>query len=369
MALAAAGCTVPNVDLEGRPCPCLSGWQCDESSQTCIREASETSSGVAEGSGSSGEASTSTSEAVTTEPAETTESPASEAFEVLAFSADWSTPQSVHWVWELAGDEADFRAYELWVATSAEALTGEDVLVFDREVNPELGRFSLANTNRVDLVVATISDGLLPGTEYYGQLHVLDTAGGRSVSPNVAVRPTTAEPTSSLTIFSDDDPFSPGSALPGCLARSEVAPSEGTHHFELTLECSSEGDPVCAPTEKPELECFENLRLQNLERAEATIGGGDFAEAFVELDVAIVPPDDNPAHGWWSDISIQHGGMWPGARGITLRADGMYRRYQIPLVQMGLTPDTFDGFVTGVRVGSKWRRGAVVRFDEVRLRW
>ncbi len=290
-------------------------------------------------------------------------------FEVVAFSADWSTPSSVHWIWELAGDEADFRAYEVWVATSPEALEQGDVVIFDRTVNPELGRYSLANTSGVDLVVGTISDGLQPSTEYYGQLHVLDTAGGQTVSSNVAVRPTTAEPTSSRTLFADDDPFSAGFGLPECMQRTDVAPSEGTHHFELLVACSAQEMSVCEEVTEPAAECFENLRLQNLELPEANIGGGDFADAFLELDVAIVPPDDSPAHGWWGDISIQHGAGWPGAQGITLRADGAYRRYQIPLSQMGLTPETFDGFVGGVRVGSQWRHGSVVRFDEVRLRW
>jgi len=356
-----AGCTVPNIDLEGRPCPCLGGWQCEAETQTCVREASADATST----------STSTSRETTTDTgAESSTGTAPlGAFEIETFSADWSTPQSMHWTWELRGAEEDFRAYELWVATSADALEQGDVVVFDRDVNPELGRFSLANTNGVDLVVGTITDGLQPGTEYYGQLHVLDTAGGRTVSPNVAVRPTTAEPTSSLLIFADEDPFPPGFALPGCFGRSDAAPSEGTHHFEFLVECAADGMPVCEPASDPAPECFENLRLQGLERPVADIGGGDFADAFLEVDVAIVPPDDNPAHGWWADISIQGSRGWPGLHGVTLRADGEYRRYQIPLGQMGLTAEAFDGVVQGVRVGSQWTRGAVVRLDEVTLRW
>lgn len=32
-----AGCTVPEVDLEGRPCPCVDGYVCDEPTNTCMR--------------------------------------------------------------------------------------------------------------------------------------------------------------------------------------------------------------------------------------------------------------------------------------------------------------------------------------------
>ncbi len=354
----AAGCSVPNIDLEGRPCPCLGGWQCEAETQTCVRGAGE-NSGTAQGSSTGGETSAESS----------TGTPPQAAFDIETFSADWSTPQSMHWTWELRGAEEDFRAFELWIATSADALEQGDVIIFDRDVNPELGRFSLANTNGVDLVVGTITDELLPGTEYWGQLHVLDTAGGRTVSPNVAVRPTTAEPTSSLVIFTDDDPFPPGFSLPACFSRSAAVPSEGTHHFEFLVECASDGIAACEPVSESAPECFENLRIQGLERPAADIGGGDFADAFLEIDIAIVPPDDAPAHGWWGDISIQTSEGWRGLYGVTLRADGEYRRYQVPLAQTGLTPETFDGVIQGLRVGSQWTRGAVVRLDEVTLRW
>ncbi|MGH1344258.1 MAG: hypothetical protein ACRBN8_22055 [Nannocystales bacterium] len=365
----ATGCPVPELDLEGRPCPCLGGWQCDAETQTCIREASE-ASGVAESTSSPGTGTTASTTGTTQVGAESsTGTPPQSAFEVVSFSADWSTPQSMHWTWELEGDEEDFRAYELWIATSAEALEAGDAIVFDRDLNPELGRYSLANTDGVDLVVGTISDGLQAGTEYYGQLHVLDTAGGRSVSSNVAVRSTTAEPTSSLSLFADDTPFPPGFPLPECLGRTDMAPSEGTHHFELLMECLPDGMPACEPVAEPGPECFENLRLQDLGLGPVDIGGGDFAEAFLELDIAIVPPDDSPAHGWWSDLSLQGSEGWPGLRGVTLRADGEYRRYQIPLTQIWATHEEFDGVIQGVRVGSQWRRGAVIRIDQISVRW
>ena len=40
--LACAGCTVPAIELEGKPCPCLDGYFCDVASNTCVRsDASE----------------------------------------------------------------------------------------------------------------------------------------------------------------------------------------------------------------------------------------------------------------------------------------------------------------------------------------
>jgi hypothetical protein len=36
-ALFLVACTVPDVELEGRPCPCVEGYVCDEASSTCLR--------------------------------------------------------------------------------------------------------------------------------------------------------------------------------------------------------------------------------------------------------------------------------------------------------------------------------------------
>lgn len=36
VAVAAAACRVPAVDLDGKSCPCASGWTCDVTSQTCV---------------------------------------------------------------------------------------------------------------------------------------------------------------------------------------------------------------------------------------------------------------------------------------------------------------------------------------------
>ncbi|MCB9621664.1 MAG: hypothetical protein H6721_30995 [Sandaracinus sp.] len=35
------GCFVGSVDLEGRPCPCASGWRCDEARNVCVRGESD----------------------------------------------------------------------------------------------------------------------------------------------------------------------------------------------------------------------------------------------------------------------------------------------------------------------------------------
>ena len=38
LGLAAGGCSIETFDLTGKQCPCVTGWVCDESSNTCVRD-------------------------------------------------------------------------------------------------------------------------------------------------------------------------------------------------------------------------------------------------------------------------------------------------------------------------------------------
>jgi hypothetical protein len=46
-ALLAGACFLPDLELEGRPCPCASGYTCDEATQTCHGDPTSTSTGTA----------------------------------------------------------------------------------------------------------------------------------------------------------------------------------------------------------------------------------------------------------------------------------------------------------------------------------
>lgn len=344
----AHGCVIADVDLAGKACPCADGWECDELTDTCRRsDVDDGGSGSAPG----------------------------EAFEIVAFSADWSTPNAIHWTWQVEGQEADFHAWEVHLSTSAEALeSGTDVVVVDGDDNPELDRFFLRNTQMDERVVGTVTADLEPSVEYFARLHVLDTAGGRTVSPNVAVKATGPAPIGGVPIFHDEDPFPPGYALPSCYVRTDVAPYEGTHHFELRHACTATDVATCASDEaEPTVECWENLRLQDMS---VELGAGfeasEFNDAYLELFVAIDAsgvPSGAPGHGWWSEIKLRAADAVWSYSPITIRADTTYRRVQIPLAQLGLDHATLAGLVQGVDVGSEWAHGSVIRVDEAQIRW
>lgn len=372
--LGASACTVGSVDLTGKACPCVAGWSCDLDTNTC-RRPSDPSSGTAGPSTSGPELPTGSSSVATvgadaSAGDETIGVPG--AFDVIEFSADWSTPNAIHWTWAVEGEAEDHHAWQVRVATSVEALDAGEGLVFDGDVNPELDRFSLRNTSGEEPVTGTITDGLTEDTGYFARLWVLDTAGGTSSSPNVAVRSTGMSPTGGEAIFSDAYPFPPGLSMPDCYTHTDTAPYGGsTHQFELHHRCDAEGVATC--TEQPEAtpDCWENLRLQGMNIPVIGLDVGDFPDAYVEVYVAVVnaPGTTSPGHGWWSELSVLASGEQWRYGGLTIRADGEYRRYQIPLTELGLSHRALASVVQGVRVGSTWQHGSVIRVDEAWIRW
>ncbi len=377
---AVTGCTVAPVDLDGKRCPCADGWVCDEASDRCRTAdagtgvgSSDVSSGISSSEGSSAVPDSTTAAASTTvEPTgDPSGQPVEDAFTVVSFAADWSTPNAIHWRWEVQGEASDFRAYEVWIADTAAAVDDPaTAVVFDGDVNPELDRFELRNSGDADLVEATITDALSPGTEYFARLHVLDTAGGRTTSANVAVRSTTAAPIDGVVVFGDESPFPPGYPLPACYVRSDAAPYGGTtHHFELAHFCSAGGTSSCIEADTAEPECWENLRWEGLEVAIAQLDAGDFTDAYLELAIAVDPPGDAIGHGWWSTVGVRVGDQNRSFSPLTIRADGEYRLVQVPLAQMGTTHAELAGQIQGARVGSTWHTGSVIRVDEAWIRW
>ena len=57
-ALPATGCTVDDLDLEGRRCPCIAGWVCDPARDLCVRARSNDASVELDGGGGSLDATT-----------------------------------------------------------------------------------------------------------------------------------------------------------------------------------------------------------------------------------------------------------------------------------------------------------------------
>lgn len=343
LVLAPLGCAVSGIDLDGKECPCVEGWECDVVSNVCVRAA------AADGGGTSGQA---------------------PRFVIDSVSADWATPNSIHWVWDAQGAAEDFFAFEIRLATSTAALDdGTDVLLFDRDTNPELGRYVLDDTRGVDLVRGTVTDGLEPMTDYYARLTVLDTAGGQVSSSNIAVDSTPPLATQAVVIFSEQPPA--GFAAPPCFSRSDDAAFDGEFAYSINVACEAI-DALGCSGQPAQAECFDFVRWQGLGvDLGVGLGGGAFANAYLEFSLAIEPPPELPGEAWWTQIRVmgEDGSLGSYQPGPVFRADGMYRMYQIPLPQFGLTDSQLGSMLRELHIGSSWDTGSTIRVDEARLRW
>jgi hypothetical protein len=354
----AGACSVGDLELAGKACPCAEGWQCDAASNVCVPMAVSGQGGGGSGSGGApsgggglgGDGGSGT--------------PGPGAIQVTDLHVVWTTPNWIRWEWASEGTPDELLRYELVTGTSAEDVESRtgSAIVWTAEQNPELGRFFLPATGGEDQVIATMTDEHLPSTEYYGALTAVDTANRRSTS-NVAAGRTSDPPGHELVIFSDE--ATPGYSIPDTFVLSDRDPYAGTHHYDYQLESCAE------PTEPM---CFEILRRQGLGTDLTGITQGAFSTtAYVELALA----SGGPTPSYWSQLRIQVGtdgdadsyllGAW------TIRADGDYRLYQFPLRAIGWDgPMPYEALARGLHelgVGGNWTAGVPTMVDEIRIWW
>lgn len=338
LALTAAACTIDDIDLRGRSCPCAEGWTCDVTTNRCV----EQTVGFSDAG----------------------------AIDVVSFTAEWATPNAIRWRWELSGRSEDFFAFQLALGTSHEEVAARSGLVTGAD-NPELDRFELPRTSGVDPVVSTITYDLEPDTDYFAQLIVIDTASAESTSPNVANEHTADSPVASIDIMLDAAPL-PGRTQPSCMMLSSES-SAGPQAYAYSHHCAADGTAsmVCQPVAPSAPLCWENVFLEDMQIAVApeSFPLGAFDEAYLEVAVRV----DDSQHAWWSTAGLRPigGTELRSINGITYRANGAYRVHQFKLTELGITYDEIvqAGGLQTFYIGSAWSDGATVRFDEVRIRW
>lgn len=333
-ASALCACTVGDLDLAGKGCPCPadSGTVCDESTQTCVA-----------GPGC--------------------------RFTVSDFGPDWSTSHNVRWTWTPNGTEETFGSYAMELATSADALAaGEPEQVFDQQTLAELGRYALLNTGDVGEVVnASVTYDLTPDTTWYGRLVVTDRFGCTS---RTAAAPATTLPglVREVVLF-DDDP----------VPEAQLEWSHGTFAFDD--DCDGEACLVAVAGEN----LTNNLRVWPEAPAElfAMMSPGQFeAQAFLEMRIWL----EDPSASYWTSVWLELGVPTPPVyrfepyspiRTPPEAAQSSYRTVQIPLRtllrdELG-TPMTFADLqaagVIQLSFGTFMPLGARAWLDDLRIRW
>lgn len=286
----------------------------------------------------------------------------SPAITVGGLKAAWATPRMIRWSWSAGGSGAAHQRFELVTARSAaDVISGAGTARrWTGKDNPELDHFTLPHTGASDPVVSTLTDGHDPATTYHAQLHAIDTQGRRSSSAVVSV--TTAPATqSSVVVFADAD--TKGYSIPAGFKRSTTHPYQGSHHYSYTASCGASKSA-----------CWENLRRQDVKLPLSIGAAAHGSSALYEFAVAC-----SGEHSYWSDLSLRFGGMsselWH-FKGWTLRCDGSYRLYQVPLRALSRQPqgplpvaEVNKGLFEFNTVGGRWTDGSWVHVDEIRIRW
>jgi hypothetical protein len=231
----------------------------------------------------------------------------------------------------------------------------------------------------MDPVLMTQADCLRPGTLYYAQLVVFDTAT-RTQRSNIAQKQTLVEASDHVDLLVDpaSGPFTECIGFTPDPAFEYPVPHEHDHpgswhnsHFCRPIPGGAEA--VCAPVEPHANECWENVRWVAPTTERLGFTEGQFNQAFLEFAVRA----DMTDHLDWADVAIEFGGPHFSRQPITYRADGAYRLYQVKLSAFRsdegapLThADVYEQPITLFWVGGELRHETgVLHVDAVRFRW
>ena len=267
----------------------------------------------------------------------------------------------IHWRFDRGGAPDDFSRYALVVAEGLPDFELGRATVFSPEVNPELG--SVNFFTRIDPFTTelwTMSDGHLPGTDYYAQLVAIDVEGNCTTS-EVVMATTDVDYTESVVVHSDDPTL--GFSMPSDYKLSQTAPYQGSSHYEW----AHAGDLD-----------YQNVRRKNMDIDISAMTAVNFDRAVFEYAVRV----DSATTAHYASARISFGrdtGEVYSFHPYALRGDGTYRVYQAPLREMiGYTSKTMLTFADTVGqideagIGMSLAdqpAGTVISVDEARIRW
>lgn len=297
--------------------------------------------------------------------------------QVSGLHAAWSTPNFIRWSWSVDVGETDtLQEFRLELASSEAALlAGENVRVVTRADNPELGFLELPGTMGADPVLATVVDGLAPDTDYAARLVAIDDFGCTHATA-VAFERTPPPPVGDITIFADT---LPGYVLPDQLQL--VEDPARAHGGAAFLEYRPGNDPECAGVTPV---CWQNLRIQGM-AIPLSLGEAYDKTAYVELALAA----DTANTPYWANAWLRFGEVCSACGGAsaeecpecsgyydawTVHPSSDYRVLQWPLRAFlrGDAPipaTESDAGLFGFALGAAWDPNAVIRIDEIHVRY
>lgn len=348
-----ASCSVGELDLTGKQCPCTSGYVCDLSTSTCV-------AGDAREAGAAGDGPTDALVEPERDPAA--------LLVVRGLKPAWTTPAMVRWEWTVEGKAADFQAYEVATATtpddlakragSFEVISGNDrpeVKVFDARGGAKQGPF----------VMWTALPVRGPSTRQLVQVKATDV-NGRSSSTAVGDTVSSAPGTTGRAIF---DGSTAKTVKPADFQYR--TPPGGPNAYVLDVDCGA-GVNACA--KRAELTSlaldlangapfdtkdFDAAFLQV--QLEGTVGVTSFSSTFaLELGAGNCVPDCRYEYPGWTQSAA-------GSTTLQIPLRVMRNAKGELLTHAALAARGYQIF--GLVFSGTWRQGAVLRVLDARIRW
>jgi hypothetical protein len=323
LALGAGGCFFGELDYEGKTCSgegCAPGWTC--AGTASIRNESAC------------------------------------AFQPQGVRIAWTTPHTIRWEWDPPENLGGFGSYRLRVGQGAGPESGGEVREITGDENPELRWARIPRAEADDRIRGTISVGHESETQYWGQLLAIDNEGCTWSSPTLTAT-TQLEPPldqEALVVFRD---VPMGWVLPDDVDEDPPA------------ELSFDGSPYLSWTAGDD-SSGENVKL-GVHLPLTELGNAVQDTAFIQAAVAL----DQSNHSYWTRVGLARGegndDLHSNFEPFTLSADGTYHIVEIPIRAMGPKdgiPLSSEHTVYSFKFGcSPFEPGAVVRIDEVLIRW
>lgn len=342
-----ASCTVDDLDLTGKSCPCADGYVCNASTNVCVASLPADPDGGAPDVG--------------VPPP----SPPASRIVVSAFTPAWQTANTVRWSWRVEGDAASFLSYEIaWADSLSKVETGAGATVVGSAQKAELGGFDARGqktSGPVDLWTTT--HGHAPGKTVFAKLTARDKNG--ATSSLIASATTTRAPTVNKVLF---DGTKQTSSKPASFEFR--APGGEEPHYFFAVDCAA-GVTTCA----------NHIELDGIGRdlATPTFTAADFASAFLEARIV----GGIATSGFTTAIAIEPAGCTAGDDVCQWRFRGWSQPggtqpvIQVPLRELEnaagkLTYTTLqsDGFlIAAFSISGTWKDAATVRLYDARIKW
>jgi hypothetical protein len=348
-----ASCSVGELDLTGKQCPCAGGYVCDVPRDTCVL-AESLEGGVSIDA-----------------PGDAMAAPDRDPAAKIAVSglrAVWTTPAMVRWEWTVEGTATDFQAYEVATATTADDLakragTFEVISGNDR---PEVKAFDARGGKKAGPVVVWTALGVRgPGTRQFLQVKATDVTGRSTSTAAVDVTSSPAPPSTKII-------FDGTAAKTSKPAEFQYrTPAGGPNVYVLNVACGTAASPCVKRAELTSLgldlgdattftaKDFDAAFLQV--QLEGNVGVTSFDSTFaLELGAGACVPDCHYAFAGWTQSSTG-----PTTLQVPLRV--MKNAKGELLTHAAIAARGFQIF--GLVFEGTWRQDAVLRVLDARVRF